>query len=243
MSVVIVGYGKIGKIVEEEAIRLKIPISKIITSRNSLLNYNFTKNEVCIEFTEPSSCLENIQIIASRGINTVCGTTGWNTKVDKVKKIIEQSNTGFIYASNFSIGVNIFWKIIKKASSLIDKFEDYDVMGHEVHHNTKKDFPSGTALTTAEIILEHIKRKKRVLVQNIDRVMHPDEFSFSSSRCGSIIGNHEVVFDSTVDSIKISHHSKVRNAHAKGALNCAQWIRDKKGFYTIEDYIKELLYA
>jgi 4-hydroxy-tetrahydrodipicolinate reductase len=241
MKIAIIGYGKMGQIIEKEAAKLQIPISKIINSKSELLSYNFGKDEVAIEFTEPSTCLENIEIISSRGTHIVCGTTGWYSSIQKVQKLINETKIGFIYASNFAIGVNVFLKIIKEASIIIDKFDEYDVMGHEIHHNKKKDSPSGTALTTAQIIINNIARKKQIITERVDREMKPDEIHFSSSRCGSVIGKHEVVFDSPEDFIKISHDSKGRSCYAKGALNCAKWIKNKKGFYNIESYMEELL--
>ena len=243
MEIVIIGYGKMGKMVEQEAIKSQIPVSKIIDNRDDLLSHNFKNDEIAIEFTEPSTCLENVEIISSKGINMVCGTTGWYNDTEKVQKLVAKNNIGFIYSSNFAIGVNIFWKIIKEASLVIDKFEDYDVMGHEIHHNKKKDSPSGTALTTAQIIIDNITRKKQIITEKIDREMKSDEIHFSSSRCGSVIGKHEVIFDSPMDYIKISHDSKGRDSYAKGALNCAKWIKNKKGFYSIENYMEELLNA
>ncbi|MBY0580878.1 MAG: 4-hydroxy-tetrahydrodipicolinate reductase [Rickettsiales bacterium] len=243
MKIAIIGYGKMGQMIEKEAVKLQIPISKIINNKHELLSCNFGKDEVAIEFTEPSACLENIEIISLKGTPIVCGTTGWYGDIQKVQKLITDNNIGFIYASNFAIGVNIFWEIIKKASLVIDKFDEYDAMGHEIHHNKKKDSPSGTALTTAQIMIDNITRKKQIITERVDREMKPDEIHFSSSRCGSVIGKHEVIFDSNEDFIKISHDSKGRSSFAKGALNCAKWIKNKKGFYNIESYMEELLNA
>ena len=243
MKIVIIGYGKMGKMVEQEAMKLHIPVSSIINNQDHLLSYNFKSDEVAIEFTKPSTCLNNIKIISSKGAHIVCGTTGWNNNIQKIQELVSRNNIGFIYAANFAIGINIFWKIIKEASLLVDQFKSYDVMGHEVHHNTKKDSPSGTALTTGQIIVDHIKRKKRMITQKLDREMSEDEFHFSSSRCGSIIGEHEIIFDSPIDNIKISHSSKGRDSYAQGALKCAQWIKNKKGFYSIESYMQEILDA
>lgn len=241
MKIAIIGYGKMGKMVEQEARNLEIPISRIIDNRDALLANKFSDDEIAIEFTEPAACLENIERLASKGINTVCGTTGWHDNIEKVQRIIADSGTGFVYATNFAIGVNIFWKIIKEAACVIDKFEEYDIFGHEIHHNKKKDSPSGTALTTAKILIDNIKRKRQIITERMDRAMKTDELHFSSTRGGYVIGKHEVVFDSPFDSIKISHDSKGRSSYARGAINCAKWIKNKKGFFNINDYMEELL--
>ena len=241
MKIAIIGYGKMGKMVEQEARNLDIPISQVIDNKNDLLASDFDDDEVAIEFTEPITCIENIEILASKGVNISCGTTGWHENIEKEQKIIATSGIGFIYATNFAIGVNIFWKIVKEAACIMDKFEEYDVFGHEIHHNKKKDSPSGTALTTAKILVDNIKRKKHIITERIDREIKPDELHFSSTRGGYVIGKHEVVFDSSLDSIKISHDSKGRSTYARGAINCAKWIKNKKGFFSINDYMEELL--
>ena len=241
MKIAIIGYGKMGQMIELEAKKLSIPISKVINSYTELSSTIFNKDEVAIEFTEPSTCLKNIKALCLKGVNIVCGTTGWDKNIDEVQKLVKNNNVGFIYASNFSIGVNIFWNIIEEASSIINKFDDYDVVGHEIHHNKKKDSPSGTALTTAKIIINNIERKKQIISNRLDREIKPSELHFSSSRCGSVIGKHEITFDSPIDSINISHDSKGRNSYAIGAINCAKWIKNKTGFYSIKNYMEDLL--
>ena len=241
MKIVIVGYGKMGKSIEQIAENLSIPISKTINSYKDLINYNFKNNEIAIEFTKPSSCLKNIKTLASKGVNIVCGTTGWFKNINQIKKLVYKNNIGFIYGSNFSIGTNIFWKIIKETSLIIDKFDHYDIMGHEIHHNNKKDSPSGTALTTAQILINNIKRKKQVVINRVNRKMRPEEIHFSSSRCGNIIGKHEIIIDSPNDSIKISHTSKWNTSYAEGAIKCAKWIKNKNGFYNIINFIDDLI--
>lgn len=230
-----------GKMVEREAQKLAIPISRIIDSKDALLATTFDSDEVAIEFTEPSVCMENLKVLTSKGVNIICGTTGWHENIEQVREMVAANNTGFLYATNFGIGVNIFWKIVNEAARIIDKFEEYDVFGHEIHHNKKKDSPSGTALTTAAILLDNIKRKNHLVTDLVDREIEADELHFSSTRGGYVVGKHEVMFDGPSDSIKISHDSKGRSSYALGAINCAKWISGKKGFYSIKDYMEELL--
>jgi len=242
MKIAIIGHGNMGRMVELEAKKLSIPISRIINSFDDMLMANFKRDEIAIDFTEPSCFMQNLSILSSRGISIVCGTTGWHDKIQQVKHIIQKNNIGFIYSSNFSLGVNIFWHIIDKASKMMNKFEEYDVIVHEMHHNKKKDSPSGTALTTSNIVIKNIDRKNEIFLSEFRRQIKPWELYLSHSRCGSIIGNHEVFFDSEVDSISISHKSKGRSSYAIGAIRCAHWIKNKKGFYNIKDYMENILY-
>ena len=230
-----------GKIVEQQAKKLSISVSKIIYNYDELNTYVFCNNEVAIEFTSPLSCLKNIKVLASKGVNIVCGTTGWLDYIDQVKQLVSKNRIGFIYASNFSRGMNIFWRIIDAASLIINKFSEYNIMGHEIHHKDKKDTPSGTALITAQILINNIKRKKRISTCSIKKTIHNDEIHISSSRNGSTVGTHQFLFDSANDVIRISHSSKCRTSYAQGAIQCAQWIKDKKGFYNIDHFFREIM--
>jgi 4-hydroxy-tetrahydrodipicolinate reductase len=241
MKIAIIGYGKMGKMIEQQAKEESITISRIIDTKYELVSAYFNKDEVAIEFTEPDVCLGNIEILTNKGVNIICGTTGWYEHMEKVKRLVSVCGTGFLYASNFSIGVNIFWKIVKEAATIIDKFEDYDVLVHEIHHGKKKDSPSGTAITTAHIILDNIKRKEHIVTEKMDKAPKANEVHVSSTRGGHVIGKHEVMFDSLSDSISILHDSKGRSAYAKGAINCAKWVQSKRGFFNINDYMNAVV--
>ena len=241
MKIVIIGYGKMGKAINSEAQKLSILVSKIINNRDELISYTFQDQEVAIDFTEPLEFIKNIKILTSKQVNTVCGTTGWFNSISQVQELVLKSNIGLIYSPNFSIGVNIFWKIIKSASAIINQFEDYDVIGHEIHHKNKKDSPSGTLLTTAQIVIDNIKRKNKIVTDSINKPIHPELLHLKSSRCGTSTGIHKIIFDSVDDYIKISHHAKNRRAYAHGAIKCAQWIKNKRGFYNIDSFINEII--
>jgi 4-hydroxy-tetrahydrodipicolinate reductase len=148
---------------------------------------------------------------------------------------VKKSKIGFVYASNFSIGINIFSNIVEHASKIIDKFGDYDIYGYELHHNQKADSPSGTAKTLAEILTNCIKRKNKVIFEKIDRKIQPNEIHFASVRSGSIPGTHVVGFDSLSDTIELKHIARNREGFALGALMAAGWIKNRKGFYSIKD--------
>lgn len=239
MKIAIIGYGRMGKEIEAQAEALNIPIACIIDNAAVLENTSFDKDVVAIEFTQPDACLNNYKILANKGVSVVTGTTGWYDELASVKNLIEASNTGFLYASNFSIGVHLFWQIVGRASQLMNAVEDYDVFMHEFHHKDKKDSPSGTAITTAEIILGNLERKKKIHGDKFDRAPAPDELHVSSTRGGHIIGRHSVFMDGAHDSIEITHDAKDRGGFTLGALYSAQWLHGKKGFYSIEDYLEE----
>lgn len=240
MNIVIIGHGKMGKAINSRAQKSGIVVSKIINNYAELINYNFHSQEVAIDFTEPLGFLQNIKTLALKGVNTVCGTTGWFGSINQVQELVAKANIGFIYSPNFSIGVNIFLRIIQAASSIMNQFKSYEVIGNEVHHKSKKDIPSGTLLTAAQIIINNIKRKNKIVTNNIDKIKE-DSLYLHSSRSGTEIGIHEIVFDSINDYIKISHHAKSRDAYAYGAIRCAKWIKNKKGFYSIENFMHEII--
>ncbi|MFC1691411.1 4-hydroxy-tetrahydrodipicolinate reductase, partial [Nanoarchaeota archaeon] len=171
----------------------------------------------------------------------VMGTTGWNDQMDEVKKIVEENGIGFIYGSNFSIGVNVFFKMIENAAKIMDKVDDYDVYGHEFHHNQKLDSPSGTAKSMANILLDNMSRKNTLVTDVVNRKIEPNELHFSSTRVGNIPGTHSIGFDSTADTIELKHTARNRSGFALGAVMAAEWIQNKKGFFSVEDMMNDVL--
>lgn len=244
MNIAIIGYGKMGHEIEKIAKSKGIKVVSIIdpTENNAThkeINEESMRNvDVCIDFTTPDSVINNIQEISKFRKNVVVGTTGWHDKIDEVRNIIKKSGIGLIYASNFSIGVNIFFKIVENAAKIIDKVEDYDIYGYELHHNKKIDSPSGTAKTIGEIIIKNIKRKNKLVYDKIERKIELNELHFASVRAGSIPGTHVVGFDSSADTIELKHTARNREGFAAGALMAAQWIKGKKGFYTIDNMME-----
>ena len=246
MNIAIIGYGRMGHEIEKIAKAKDLAVTTIDPSED---NANFKEiNEesmkdvgVCIDFTHPDSVVENIEKISKFGKNIVVGTTGWYDKLEDVKKIIEQTGTGLIWSGNFSIGVNIYFKIIENAAKIMDKFDDYDAFVHEFHHNKKADSPSGTAVMIGEILTDNIERKKRVVTEELKRKIAADELHISSTRGGSIPGTHIVGFDSAADTIELKHTARNRQGFALGAIMATQWIQGKKGFYDINDMMKEIV--
>lgn len=227
MKIAIIGHGKMGKEIEQQAKLLNVQVSRIIDSKEDLQRTTFNSDEVAIEFTSPESCMENFQILMQKKVPVICGTTGWLNHISEVETLVKKNQGAFLYASNFSIGVHLFWRALKELSKSMNAFSQYDVSIREVHHTQKKDKPSGTGKTCADIITQNISRIKN---QPIDSI-----------REGMVVGDHHVTFDSPEDTIEISHKAKSRAGFARGSIACAQWIFGKKGFFTIDDYLKETL--
>ncbi|MEK7106990.1 MAG: 4-hydroxy-tetrahydrodipicolinate reductase, partial [Patescibacteria group bacterium] len=194
--------------------------------------------DVVIDFTSPEIVLNNIKTVAYAGKNLVVGTTGWQEHLPEVKKIVLESDIGLIYGQNFSVGANIFFRVIAHATKLFSAFTAYDVCGFEIHHAGKKDSPSGTALRTAQEILQNSNVKKTLQTELLDRQIRPDELHFASVRSGINPGFHQVIFDSTADAVTISHSAHNRQGFAQGAILAAEFIRGKKGLYTFDDVMK-----
>lgn len=247
MRIAIIGYGKMGRIVEKLAIERGITTSSIIDPiadgvTHKEINEDSLKNvDVCIEFSLPEVVMGNVKKISDLKKNLVLATTGWYDNLEEVKKIVKKAGIGFIYAPNFSIGVNAFYKIIENAAKLINKIPEYDILAYELHHNRKKDSPSGTAKAIEKILLDTIKRKKKVVEEKLDKQIGANELHFASVRGGNIPGTHVVLFDSTADTIELKHTARSREGFALGAIMAAEWLNGKKGFFTIDDMIKEII--
>jgi 4-hydroxy-tetrahydrodipicolinate reductase len=236
MNIAIIGYGKMGKIIEEIAIsrghmiNLKIDLNNI----NDFTSENLQKSDVVIEFTGPHSAYENVMKCLEAGVPVVCGSTGWLEQLEKAKDYCAKKNGSFLYASNFSVGVNIFFELNKLLAKLMDRQADYDVKMTEIHHTQKKDAPSGTAITLAEQILESLKRKTSWV--NHDSKNH-EEMVITSERTDPAPGTHMVKYSSTVDDIEIIHTAHNRNGFALGAVMAAEFLKDRKGIFSMKDVL------
>lgn len=241
MSIAIVGYGRMGQEIEATANEQGVKINAIFDVKNHLTNLSDYDFSTAIEFTNPSSVMENIKLLAENGKNIVTGTTGWYGQLDEVRSIVEHNKIGFIWGSNFSVGVNLFFKIVENASKIFNSFEDFDVMIHEMHHKRKLDSPSGTALKLGYLINENMDRKESIETDKIDGEIDPKALHVSSTRGGEIFGKHSVYFDSVSDEILLSHNAKNRKGFAKGAVLASEWIYNRKGFYEFREVIEDIV--
>ncbi len=247
MKIAISGYGRMGHLIEQVAGKHGFDVSSTIDpvvsdARFKQINRNSLKNvDVVIDFSTPGTAVENIRKAAAEGKNIVMGTTGWYTEKETVRKIVEDSGIGLIWSGNFSTGVNLFFRIVRSAAALFNNFDAYDPFIHEYHHNKKADSPSGTASMLGDIILDEIDRKKTAVTELLKRRIEPEELHISSTRGGSIPGTHTVTFDSDTDTIELKHTARGREGFAEGAVAAAAWIEHKKGFFDINDMMKDII--
>jgi len=239
LNIGLIGYGKMGKTIEKLAVQRNHEVILRISSSNALelSGPNINALDVAIEFSRPESAIDNLTILAENKVPTICGTTGWLDSYDLIKEKFEINDTPFLYASNFSIGVNILFMINKKLSKLMNRFPDYEVDVKESHHIEKKDAPSGTAITIAEQIIDNLDRKSD-WKNNQD--INPEVLSIHSIREADVKGYHEINYASQIDKISLSHEAYSREGFAMGALTSAEWIVGKKGIFGFHDVMKDL---
>ena len=233
MKIALIGYGKMGREVERVALQAgdqivsKFDLDPLPHARG------LQKAEVCIEFSTPETVMENMKLAADSGVDIVVGTTGWYDHLDEVRSWF--TGSALVYAQNFSIGVNAFYRILERAAQLMESLPEYDVFVEEKHHRGKVDSPSGTALRIAEILLEKIERKTSTVEGTPPGAIAGDALQISSVRSGTMAGTHIVGFDSEGDMIELRHTAKNRIGFAMGALRAARWVRGKKGVFTMDD--------
>jgi 4-hydroxy-tetrahydrodipicolinate reductase len=243
LKIAISGYGQMGKAIEKLCPENDIEVTNvfdILNLPNPNHDYDF---EVVIDFTQPDTAVKNVETFAKMGKNIVLGTTGWYDKKEYIEHTSKHHNIGLIWGSNFSVGVNLFFKVIESASSLINNLDMFDAMIHEMHHKRKKDSPSGTAESIAEIVLQNLDRKTEIEKNALlDSSIKPEQLHVSSTRGGEITGRHTLYIDSIADSIELTHRAKNRSGFALGAILSAKWIADKKGMYEFRDVFSQITF-
>ena len=234
MKVALIGYGKMGREIERILLERGHSVPLIIDINNPEdLNPEKLKGiDVAVEFSAPEAAYGNIVKCLEYGTPVVCGTTAWLDKYDEAVALCKEKNGAFFYASNYSIGVNVFFKINRELARLMNKFSEYDVTIEEVHHTQKKDAPSGTAITLAEGILGQLDRKQK---WTCGTTTEPEELEIGSIRRSVVPGIHTVTYESPDDTITISHNIKNRKCLAVGAVSAAEFLCGKKGVYSMND--------
>jgi len=244
MKIALLGYGKMGKIIEKIATDRKHEIVLTVNQHNQheLTAENLKKADVAIEFSTPDTVLANIEHCFNAGVPIVVGATGWYDSLPQIKAQCEQSNNAMVYASNFSVGVNIFFHVNRVLAKLMNNYPYYEIQVEEIHHTQKLDAPSGTAITIAEGIIENNDTKTawvNVLTadgaETADDNIKNNQLLIESFRIDSVPGTHTVLYDSEVDSIEFKHTAHNRNGFALGAVLAAEWIQDKKGCHAVQD--------
>lgn len=241
MNILLLGYGKMGKAIEQLALERKHSIVEKIDLHNAdLLNTLDTKQvDVAIEFSQPDAASYNIRYCLKNGIPVISGTTGWLKDKPAIEDYCIESNGTFFYASNYSIGVNIFFRLNEYLVGIMKKFEDYEPSMVEIHHTEKKDAPSGTAITLAEGILkEHPKKYEWQLERKEENYAATGKLPIKSIREGQVPGTHAITYASAIDDIEIKHTAHTRKGFALGAVLVAEWIKNKQGILTMHDFLK-----
>ena len=234
MKIALIGYGKMGKTIEQIALQRGHQIVSIIDINNTVDfdSEAFRSADVAIEFTTPATALGNYMRCFEANVPVVSGTTGWLSHLDEVKAKCEQEGKTFFYASNFSVGVNIFFALNRYLAKIMNGFPAYDVRMIEVHHIHKLDAPSGTAITLAEGILDNVERKERWTLETAEQ---PTDLPIHAIREGEVPGIHEIIYESEADTISIKHDAKSRAGFALGAVIAAEFTAGKKGFLGMND--------
>ncbi|MDB5195829.1 MAG: dapB [Flaviaesturariibacter sp.] len=236
MRIALIGYGKMGHMIEDVAQQRghQIVMRIGIENKEDLTAANLATADVAIEFTAPDSAFANVTFCLDAGVPVVSGSTGWNDRLSSAKAYAAEKNGTFLHASNFSIGVNIFFEINKLLAKLMQSQPDYEVAVKEVHHTEKKDAPSGTAVTIAEQILANLSRKKNWVNEE---TTNAQELAIISERIDPAPGTHYVKYTSDIDDIEIIHTAHNRKGFALGAVLAAEFIHDKKGIFTLQDVL------
>jgi len=237
MKIALIGYGKMGKTIEQIALSRGHQIVSIVDINNpeEFQSVNFKSADVAIEFTTPATAFDNYMKSFAVGVPVVSGTTGWLDRISEIKEKCEKEGKTFFYASNFSIGVNIFFALNKYLAKIMNNFPSYNISMTETHHIHKLDAPSGTAITLAEGILENVDRKERWTLETAEQ---PTDLPIHAIREGEVPGIHEVTYESDVDYISIKHDAKSRAGFALGAVVAAEFTAGKKGFLGMDDMLK-----
>lgn len=231
MKLALIGHGAMGQLVEQLAREAGDEIGAILTSRDSALSVvdemaaALKGHDVAIDFSVGNAVARNVEACARAGVPLVEGSTGWKDDVAEARRIVTEHDGSLVYGANFSIGVNVFYKIVTEAAKLLAEFDQYHAFLEEEHHSRKRDVPSGTALKLKDLMAEHIK---------ID-------IPIASTRAGEIPGTHRVGFDSVADQITLTHTARSRAGFAAGALLAARWIVGRKGVYEFSEVIDEIL--
>ncbi len=224
MNLAIVGYGKMGRLIEQLAPEYGFSVTLTLDEFNNVdgsgvTAENFRGVDVAVEFSTPNTVVDNIERIAALGVPMVVGTTGWGKHIERVRAAVEKGNTGLVWSPNFSTGVNVFFRLVSEAARLLAKEESYAAWGWEIHHSAKKDAPSGTLLK---------------LVEEMKKAGYERPVDVGSNRAGWHPGTHEIGFDSAADTITLRHSARNREGLARGALKAAQWIVGRKGLFEFD---------
>ena len=236
MKIALIGYGKMGKAIEEVALDKghEIVLKIDVQNNEDFTKENLQKADVAIEFTGPHSAYENVKKCIQSGVPVVSGSTGWLEKWNEISALCDTNNGSLVYSSNYSIGVNLFFELNKQLAKLMEPYDSYDVNMKEIHHTEKKDAPSGTAITLAEQILANLGRKNQWVNSPSST---PSDLLITSERIDPAPGTHTVTYQSPIDTIEITHTAHNRKGCATGAVLAAEFAKNKSGIFTMKEVL------
>lgn len=230
MKIALIGYGAMGKLIERLAADRNHEIAAVVDESDAKLSAEKLAEKLkgadaAIDFSVAGAVRRNVEACLIARVPLVEGTTGWNAEKEAIRKLIEEQNGAFVFGANFSVGVNLFYRVADYAAEIFAKFDEYEAFIEERHHSLKRDAPSGTALKLKEIVAAHIAK----------------DFSVVATRAGNIPGTHTIGFDGSADTIELVHAARSREGFAAGALTAAEWIAGRTGFYEFADVMDEVL--
>lgn len=237
MKIALLGYGKMGKTIEEIALERGHKITLKVDEDIDSYDLTHLDADVAIDFSIPQAAFKNITTCFELGIPVVSGTTGWLEHYDKAVEVCEKHDSAFLYASNFSIGVNLFFELNEKLAQMMKNLKEYAISVEEIHHVQKLDSPSGTAISLAQQIIANNPNK---IAWQLDHAEN-DEIPIYAKREAEVPGTHTVSYDSEIDSIEIKHTAHSRQGFAQGAVIAAEWLKGKEGIYRMQDVLAEIL--
>jgi 4-hydroxy-tetrahydrodipicolinate reductase len=233
MRIALIGFGKMGREIDSIAREQGEIIARVFDSRNPVEPGALGDIDICVDFSTPETVVQNIRASIQAKRDIVVGTTGWDAHLPEFRDSLKDS--GLLYSSNFSLGMNYFFRMVRRAAELMNSAAEYDAYIHETHHRQKVDSPSGTALQLAKIVIDELDRKTEIVSRLPDGKIPASALHVSSTRAGMVAGIHIVGFDSEADSIELKHTAKTRRGFALGALRAARWLQGRKGVYTMDD--------
>ena len=242
MKLALVGYGKMGRVVEMVAVEAGHDVvARIdpVLGTTDIDAETLGGAEVAIDFTVPDAVVDNVTALAAAGVDAVVGTTGWHERLDEVAAAVNDARTGMVHATNFSLGVSLFLRLARTAARMADALSEYDVHIRESHHRHKIDHPSGTAITLADILVEELARKESWSATLPEGAPHPQVLYVASERVGETAGSHVVGLEGPDDRIELRHDARTRAGFARGAIAAAKWIRGRSGVFTLDDMLAE----
>lgn len=241
MNIALIGYGAMGRELDALATSEHCVVTQWYDVDTPLTAADIGDWDVAIDFSHADAVVDNVKVVAGAGKHLVIGTTGWYDQLPQVQQLVHDANIGCVAGTNFSIGVQMFFRLARAAGMLVNTSHEYDVAVHEWHHTRKADSPSGTALTIAEILVDEIHRKERIETETVHARPDITALHVTSTRVGNVTGKHVITIDGVDDRIELTHDARTRSGFARGALRAARWISNQHGYFDFSDVFMQVM--